>query len=94
MHELRQQLHLAALLRRTKTGDHDERQVFDPTYEVRKPTQRRCVCPVQVVDREHRRPAQRGVRSEPVEAVQHRERDVVAACALDPLGEADVVEER
>ena len=56
--------------------DDEERQPLEAALQVGEPPQRRAVGPVQVVDRDHRRPAERDVCGEPVEAVQHRERDV------------------
>jgi len=62
------------LLRRSRAGEQREWQAFEPAGEVEQPAQRGLVGPVQVVDDKQRRVPKSEVGSEPVEAVQHRER--------------------
>ena len=81
-----------ALVGRPRRDRDEQRQALEPALEMREPAQRRAVGPVEIVDRDHRRPAQRDVRREPVEPVQHRERHV--GVVLVGTGELHVVEER
>ena len=80
-----------ALLRRASRDGDEEGQALEAALEVREPAERRAVGPVEIVDRDHRRAAQRDVGREPVEPVEHGERDVglvlVGACQLHVLEE-------
>ena len=57
--------------------EHDEhRQPLEAAAEEREPAERRRVAPVHVVDHDRRRPLCGDVRGQPVQPVQHAERDV------------------
>ena len=90
--KLGQKLGLLALLRRPQPDDDREGQTFEPARDVGEPAQGRPVRPMQIVDRDHGRAAQRHVRRQPVETVQHPERDIAflrdqLALGEEPLGE-------
>ena len=90
--ELGQKLGLLALLGRAQTDHNRQCQTLQPAREVGEPAQRRPVRPVQVVDRDHGRAPERDVCGQPVEPVQHPERDVAflrdeLALGEEPLGE-------
>ena len=89
--DLRQEVGLAALLRRARRDEHAQRHALEAGGEVAEPAQRRGVRPVEVVDDEQRRRPRTDVRGEPVEAVEHREADVLAR--VERSGELGLVEE-
>ena len=73
--QLRDQGGIAALaLRRPGPGRDQQRHPLQPSRQIQQPPQRRAVRPVQVVDRQQRRPIKGHVRRQPVQAVQDRER--------------------
>ena len=86
-----QQLRVAAHARRPGGDEHEQRQALEPPLEMREPAKRGHVRPVQVVDGEERGPAERQVRRDPVEGVEHRDRD--ASLVVVRVGELADIEE-
>src|SRR5918999_1121795 len=72
----RQEIRLAALLRRTRREGDQQRETLEPTGEVSHPAQGGRVDPVQIVYRDERGATKSDVGRKPVEALQHRERRI------------------
>ena len=92
--QLRQQVDLHALLGRAQAQHDEQRQPFEAPREIREPAQSRRIGPVEVVDHDRGRTAGGQVGGEPVEPVQHRERNIAGrgpgqlVVAEEPLREA------
>jgi hypothetical protein len=65
---------VALSLQRPCSHRDEERHPLQPSRQLKEPPQGGGVRPVQIIDREKRRPVKGHVGREPVQAVQHRER--------------------